>query len=148
MAFVRWRGRCSQLLSTVYEEGISRQITLANLPDFYVSEITKQHVAERFPQISVDWAAVDRALAEGPAGSLKRSTPPEHLDYAAVERYLRQWADDAETAKLISDATSLRIAAGVLTRWHAEFYWENQTESNSPTSSAGGSLSKDQVDQF
>ena len=126
MAFVRWRGRCSQLIATVYENGRTKKIALANLPDFYVSEITKREVTEKFPQIKVDWVAVDRALAQGPPDVLMKNTPPEHLDYAAVEHYLRQWADCAEGAKLISDATSLRIAAGVLTRWRGEFYWENQ----------------------
>jgi hypothetical protein len=127
MAFVRWRGRSSQLLATVYENGRSKQITLASLPDFYVSDITKMQVAEKFPQIEVD-----RALAQGPPpGILKQNTPPEHLDYAAVEHYLRQWADDAEGAKLTGDATRLRIAAGVLTRWRGEFYWANQHEPDS-----------------
>ena len=32
MAFVRWRGNCAELLATVYENGRSRQILLANLP--------------------------------------------------------------------------------------------------------------------
>lgn len=132
MAFVRWRGGCSQLIATVYEDGRSRQITLANLPDFYVSESTKHHVAQKFPKISVDWAAVDRELARGPSGSLKESTYHKHLDYAAVEHYLRQWANEAETTKRGNDVTSLRIAANVLTRWRAEFYWSNQLGSSNP----------------
>ena len=132
MAFVRWRGGCSQLIATVYEDGRSRQITLTNLPDFYVSESTKHHVAQKFPKINVDWVAVDRELAKGPSGSLKESTPQKHLDYADVEHYLRQWANEAETAKRGKDVTSLRIAANVLTRWRAEFYWSNQLGSSSP----------------
>ncbi|NLN83952.1 MAG: hypothetical protein GX138_06280 [Firmicutes bacterium] len=126
MAFVRWRGGCSQLIATIYEDGRSRQITLANLPDFYVSESTKHHVAQKFPKISVDWAAVDRKLARGPSGLLKESTPLKHLDYAVVEHHLRQWANEAEMAKRGNDATSLRLAADALTRWRAEFYWSNQ----------------------
>ncbi|MFA7078424.1 MAG: hypothetical protein WC147_08465 [Syntrophomonas sp.] len=132
MAFVRWRGGCSQLIATIYEDGRSKQITLANLPDFYVSDSIKHHVAQKFPKISVDWAAVDRELAKGPSGSLKESTPQKHLDYADVEHYLRQWANEAETAKRGKDVTSLRIAANVLTRWRAEFYWSNQLGSSSP----------------
>ena len=131
MAFVRWRGQYAQLVATVYEAGRYRKITLASLHDFYASDLAKLHVAEKFPHIKVDWEAVDRALAQGPTlGILKQSTPPEHLDYAAVEHYLRQWADDAEGAKLINDANSLRIAAGVLTRWRAEFYWDNHPSSD------------------
>lgn len=131
MAFVRWRGGCSQLIATIYEDGRSRQITLANLPDFYVSDSIKHHVAQKFPKISVDWAAVDRELAKGLSGSLKESTPQKHLDYAAVEQYLRQWANEAETAKRGKDVTSLRIAANVLTRWRADFYWNNKLGSSS-----------------
>lgn len=130
MAFVRWRGQYAQLVATVYEAGLSRKITLAGLSEFYASELTKRRVAERFPHIKVDWEAVDRSLAQGPPpGILKQNTPPEHLDYAAVEHYLRKWADDAEVANLTGDATDLRIAAGVLTRWRAEFYWDNHPSS-------------------
>ena len=132
MAFVRWRGGCSQLIATVYEDGRSRQITLANLPDFYVSEGTKHYVAQKFPKLNVDWAAVDQELARGLSGSLKDSTPHKHLDYAAVEHYLRQWANEAETAKRANDATTLRLAADALTRWRAEFYWSNQLGFNNP----------------
>lgn len=110
MAFVRWRGRSTQLMprpkGTRYENGRSRQVTLASLPDFYVSESTKRRVAEKFPQIKVDWLAVDEALAQGPSGILKRSIPPKHLDYAIVEHHLRQWADDAEETNLPGDANN------------------------------------------
>ena len=125
MAFVRWRGTYAQLVATVYEAGRYRKITLASLHDFYASDLTKLRVADKFPNIKVDWEAVDRSLAQGPPGILKESMPPEHLDMATAEHYLRKWADEAETAKHTGDATNLRIAAGVLTKWRAEFYWEN-----------------------
>jgi hypothetical protein len=132
MAFVRWRGCCAQLLTTVYENGRSKQIVLARLPEFYASDLTKMRVAEKFPRVKVDWEAVDRALAQGPpSGVLKQDTPSEHLDYAAVEHYLRQWAEEAEKAGLGGDATKLRIAAGVLTKWRNDFYWANQPEQDS-----------------
>ncbi len=99
MAFVRWRGCSAQLLTTVYENGRSKQIVLAKLPEFYASDLTKMRVAEKFPHIKVDWAAIDRALAQGPpSGVLKQDTPPEHLDYAAVEHYLRQWGAPVSSA--------------------------------------------------
>lgn len=130
MAFVRWRGSSAQLLATVYENGRSRQVTLTSLPGFYASETIRRQVAERFPQIKVDWAAVDRSLAQGPpSGILKQSIPPGHLDYVAVEHYLRQWANDAEEANLTGDANKLRIAAEVLTEWRARFYWDNECKS-------------------
>ena len=134
MAFVRWRGNHAKLLATVYGNGRSKQFTLANLPEFYASEATKWRVAEKFPQIKVDWAAVDRVLALGPSGILKQNMPSEQLDYAAVEHCLREWGDDAKKNGLIHDATKLCIAAGVLTKWRAEFLWENypiQREQNS-----------------
>jgi hypothetical protein len=128
MAFVRWRGRSSQLVATVYEDGRSKKVTLANLPGFYVSETIKREVAEKFPHIKVDWAAVDRALAQGPPGILKSSTPPEHLTWADIEHHLRCWAACAESANRIGDATRLRIAAEVLTKWRTGFYFENQVQ--------------------
>jgi hypothetical protein len=132
MAFVRWRDCSAQLLATVYENGRSRQIVLARLPEFYASDLTKMRVAEQFPRIKVDWAAVDRALAQGPpSGVLKQDTPHEHLDYAAIEHYLRQWADEAEKADLGNDATKLRMAATVLTKWRNDFYWANHRERDS-----------------
>jgi hypothetical protein len=132
MAFVRWRGCSAQLLATVYENGQSKQITLARLPDFYASDLTRMRVAEKFPEVKVDWAAVDRALAQGPpSGVLKQDTPPEHLDYAAVEHCLHQWAEEAEKADMENDATKLLMAAAVLTKWRGEFYWANHREPDS-----------------
>ena len=130
MAFVRWRGSSAQLLATVYENGRSKQVTLASLPEFYVSDLTRMRVAEKFPEVKVDWLAVDRSLAQGPpSGILKQDTPPEHLEYATVEHHLRQWAEDADRANLGNDATKLCLAAEVLTEWRARFYFDNERES-------------------
>ncbi|WP_353852909.1 hypothetical protein [Dehalobacter restrictus] len=123
MAFIRWRGRCAQLLATMYVDGHSKQITLTNLPGFYITEATKHYVAEKFPNISVDWVNVIRSLAEGPPNSLKEKTPTEHLDMAVVEQSLRKWAAEAKVAK---HANHLYDAAGVLTEWRANFYRENE----------------------
>ena len=115
MAFVRWRGHCAQLLATQYEQGRSRQVCLTNLQNgYYVPEWMKDDVRSRFPQIEVDWAAVDRALAEGPPGS--PSPTREQQEYAQVEQVLRQWA--AEVA-FPSEADTLRAAAQVLTNLRA-----------------------------
>lgn len=128
MAFVRWRGQAAQLLATVYDHGRSKKIALASLSGFYVPHGTKVNVADRFPNIKVDWLAVDRALAKGPPGILKKDTPPEHLDWATVEHYLRKWGAEAEygEAKLIQDANILYRAAEVLTKWRSDFYFENR----------------------
>ena len=125
MAFVRWRGRCCELIATVYENGRSKKITLANLQAFYVPEWIKKEVAEKFPGIKVDWLAVEQALAQGPPAVLTKSTPPEHLDMATVEHYLRKWADDISKKNRIKEANYLRMAADVLTEIRAEFYWAN-----------------------
>lgn len=122
MAFIRWRGRCAQLLTTVYVDSHSKQITLTNLPNFYVPEATMNYVAEKFPDILVDWVTVTRLLAEGPPNILKKNTPAEHLDMAEVELYLRKWATEAKVAK---HAQRLYDAAEVLTDWRARFYREN-----------------------
>ena len=128
MAFIRWRGRCAQLLTTVYVSGRSKQILLTNLPDFYVPEPVKRCVAEKFPDIKVDWVAIARSLASGPPNILKEKTPVEHLDMAAVEQYLRKWSQEA---KEINDAHRLGAAATVLTEWRARFHHNNEIDQKS-----------------
>lgn len=131
MAFIRWRGRCAQLLTTVYVGGRSKQVTLTNLPGFSITEDTKHYVTEKFPDILVDWLTITRSLAEGPPHSLNEKTPTEHLDMAVVEQYLRKWAHEAKVA---NDAHRLYDAAGVLTEWRARFYRENELiEKSRPT---------------
>ncbi len=125
MAFVRWRGYCCELIATVYENGRSKKITLANLREFYVPEWVKQEVAEKFPRIKVDWLAVDQAIAQGPPDILTKSAPPEHLDMAAIEHYLRKWADDISKINRTKEADYLRTAANILTGMRAEFLWAN-----------------------
>ena len=123
MAFIRWRGRCAQLLGTVYVDGRSKQITLTNLPGFYITEATKHYVAEKFPDVLVDWVTITRSLTEGPPNSLKEKTPTEHMDMAIVEQSLRKWAHEAKVA---NHAHRLYDAAAVLTEWRASFYRENE----------------------
>lgn len=115
MAFVRWRGNRAQLLTTRYDKGRSRQICVANLQNgYFVPEWIKADVKQRHPQVKVDWAAVDRALAEGPPGS-----PPltqGERQYAEVEQALRQWADESP---IPSEARILRLAAQLVTNQRA-----------------------------
>jgi len=123
MAFVRWRGRCCELIATVYEnDRPTRQVVLAKFHDFFVDKWTREEVTEKFPGIKIDWLAVDRALAQGPQAIL---TPPEHLDMATVEHYLRTWAENADKANRSREAGYLRVAANILTGMRAEFYWAN-----------------------
>jgi len=114
MAFVRWRGNCAQLLMTEYAEGKSRQVLLANLnSSYFVTAATKKHVAQRFPQVVVDWAAVDQSMAKGPPQS-----PPltkQEWDFAAVEHALRQWASSPSAVQ--KEVSLLLQTAEVITRW-------------------------------
>ncbi len=114
MAFVRWRGRCCELLATVYEnDRPTRQVVLAKFHDLFVDKWTREEVAEKFPGIKIDWLAVDRALAQGPLGI--PTAHPEHLDMVTVEHYLSKWADDAEKVNKAREANYLRVAANILT---------------------------------
>lgn len=115
MAWVRWRGGCAQLLATVWDSGRSRQVLLANLQGAYAAPASlRAAVTARFPTISVDWAAVDRALAAGPPG-----TPALTLaqnTWATVAHDLRTWALATEVP---SERRVLEAAAAVLTHWLA-----------------------------
>ena len=116
MAFVRWRGHCAQLLTTVYEQGRSRQILLANLHGAYaVSPSLQEAITAQFPSISVDWARINRALALGPPGTPTPS--PQQESWLGVAEALRTWAEQA--ADWPSDRRDLLAAAAVLTSWHA-----------------------------
>jgi hypothetical protein len=125
MAFVRWRGRCCELIATVYENGRSKKAVLANFHEFFVDKWTRQAVAEKFPGIKVDWLAVDRVLAQGPPAGPTRKKTHDQLDMDAIEHHLRKWADDAEKANRTKEAGYLRVAANILTGIRAEFYWAN-----------------------
>ena len=117
MAFVRWRGNCAQLLTTIFEQGRSRQVRLAVLRGRYASAAEQSLVQRDFPQIQVDWQAVDAALAKGPP-AIAPQVPPEHLEWAAVEHHLRTWAERARP-QWPKDAQRLDRAAEVLTWWRA-----------------------------
>jgi hypothetical protein len=125
MAYVRWRGRCCELIATLYENGKSKKVTLANLHDFHVPEWVKEEVAAKFPGIRVDWLAVDQAIAKGPPDFLTQDTPHEHLDMATIEHFLRQWADDLSKAGRPKEAECLRAAAYTLKEERSHFFWEH-----------------------
>lgn len=111
MAFIRWRGLCAQLLTTVYDKGRSRQVLLANLQSGYtVPDEIRDQVHEQFPQITVKWDAIEEALAKGPAGSPELTA--EQWDCVRVERALRAWAENPQFVP--GDANILKAAAKVL----------------------------------
>lgn len=124
MAFVRWRGTCAQLLTSIYEQGRSRQVLLANLPDAYVSASLRADVIAKFPHIHVDWVAVDVALARGPANhspvpdSTVSCAHAEHLLRALADAMHREGTSRREVLTLLDAAdllTSLRMT-GTLSR--------------------------------
>lgn len=67
MAFVRWRGNGAPLLASITVDGRPRQTLLANLPGaVHTTPSIAKAVAANFPDVMVDWAAVDQALAISP----------------------------------------------------------------------------------
>lgn len=119
MAFVRWRGNSAELLTTVYEQGRSRQVRLACLGGaYFVRAEVRTDVTQRFPGITVDWDAVDQALVEGPPHERARAlqAPNDRLEWLQLERRLRYWA--AQTVSLRpQEADRLHAAAAVLRLW-------------------------------
>jgi hypothetical protein len=117
MAFVRWRGNCAQLLATVTTDGRPRHLLLANLRGAYRTTPSLWHqVAQDFPSIVVDWAAVDRALAQGPV-----TGPPatsEQMLWADVAHQLMEWAMNPQYGDP-QERTVIRHAADILTRWQS-----------------------------
>ncbi len=112
MAFVRWRKNCAELLATVYENGKSRQILLANLPDPYTRLETRLQVAAEHPELHIDWLAVERELAKGPK-TAQRSDPPMTMLQAEV--LLRDLAQQLASDPLMhSEVTQLDNAAVLL----------------------------------
>jgi len=114
MAFVRWRGNNAALLATVYKQGASRQILLANLDSGYgVSESVRRYVTENYPDIHVDWNAINTAMAHGPTGSAPLTKA--QLDFLTVENLLREWTHNP--CPFPQECMELLRAAEVLKNW-------------------------------
>ncbi len=117
MAFVRWRGNCAELLTTVYENGKSRQILLANLPQDYASDWVREQVAREHPDIRVDWLSVERVLARGPK---TKPTPELPLTLLQAENLLRILAQELNGDGLEPwEANRLNRAADILSSLHS-----------------------------
>lgn len=119
MAFVRWRGNSAELLTTVYEQGRSRQVRLACLGGaYFVHPEVRAAVADRFPGVMIDWDAVDQALVEGPPHERAQAVevPNDRLEWLQLERRLRYWAAQTEPIRP-GEATRLRAAAAVFCDW-------------------------------
>ncbi len=117
MAFVRWRGNCAELLTTIYQNGKSRQILLAQLPQDYASDLVRARVAQEHPGIRVDWLAVERALAQGPE---TKPAPEPPLTILQAENLLRTIAQECKDDLTPRQALDLHGAACVLTELRAD----------------------------
>ena len=118
MAFVRWRGNCAELLATVYENGHSRQILVANLVTSYASVGLRQQVAREHPEIHVDWLAVESALARGPKSA---AVPERAMTILQAESLLRDLAQRLSSGdKMTKEAFLLMDAADVLFRLRSD----------------------------
>lgn len=116
MAFVRWRGNSASLLTTVYDQGKSRQVLLARLGSGYsVPYSLPLLVAQRFPNIAVNWTEVNAAMAKGPVGSAPLTQ--QAIDYLDVEMRLREWAQ--LKSPFPRETVVLAEAADVLVHWRA-----------------------------
>ncbi|MDA8385776.1 MAG: hypothetical protein M0Z88_05895 [Actinomycetota bacterium] len=113
MAFVRWRGNCAELLTTVYENGKSRQVFLANFQQNYASDQVRDHVAKEHPAIRVDWLAVERALARGPK---TKPSPEPPLALLQAENLLRTIAQELKGDIFPYQARDLNGAADTLSQ--------------------------------
>lgn len=75
----------------MYDQGKSRQVLLARLGSGYTVPCSVQGlVAERFPNIAVNWSEVNTTMAQGPVESPPLT--PQEIDFLAVETMLREWA--------------------------------------------------------
>ena len=117
MAWIRWRGQTAQLMATVWDHGKSRHQYLGSLGAVYtVPEWVRTNIAARFPTLSVDWEAVNRALAAGPPGD--KAPSPAAWDWAQVEWLLEEWSRTGP-AIYPDERPTLRLAAHVLREWRA-----------------------------
>lgn len=117
MAWIRWRGSTAHLMVTDHHAGKTTQRYLGSLGGAYAASLSdRARIAERHPDVVVDWAAIDDALAAGPPGS--RSLTAEEWDAARVEHQLRQWTTTLTNLQP-RERNTLTAAAAVLQLWRA-----------------------------
>ncbi len=75
----------------------------------------RKAVAVQFPEVVIDWHAVDQALAIGPSTA---PASPAQLEWATVASWLQDWAMD-RTQGFPAERAALQVAAQVLTAWQA-----------------------------
>ena len=117
MAWIRWRGTNAHLMMTERRQGHTVQRYLASLGGAYaVSASQRASLEARYPEVSMDWAAIDEALAAGPPGAGTLSAP--EWDAVHIEHQLRMWAENA-TDLFPAERAALAQAAHALQSWRA-----------------------------
>jgi len=132
MAWIRWRGQTAHLMITEWVQGKSRQRYLASLGGAYaVSGSVRATIEARYPDVAIDWAGIDQALAAGPPGNAPLS--PLAWDWSQVEHQLREWAATGP-AVFPNERGTLLAAAAVLQAWRAreESLSQREPETTSP----------------
>ena len=117
MALVRWRGGCAPRLATVWDDGRPRPLLLTHLPGYAAPVALREAIAARFPTLTVDGAAVDRALATGPPGR------------PALTPTARTWAEtahDLRTGALTTDVLRERCGGRIyIPQWGRRHFPKN-----------------------
>ena len=102
-------------MTTEWVDGKSRQRYLASLGGVYaVSGSLRAAIAAQYPDVVIDWAAIDCALAVGPPGS--QPLPATAWDWAYVEHLLREWAATGPEV-FPNERATVQAAAAVLQAW-------------------------------
>ncbi len=131
MAWIRWRGQSAPRMTTVWQNGKTRQRYLASLGGVYtVPEWRQQQISERFPTVPIDWVAIQAALVQGPPGN--RPPSAAMLGWAEVEMRLRDWARTGPEM-YAGEREALRVAARVLESWRAHAAKTAEAEQRPPT---------------
>lgn len=117
MAWIRWRGLNAHLMTTEQRQGHSVQRYLVSLGGSYsVSASQRAAIESNYPDVVVDWAAIDEALAAGPPGARPLSAP--EWDAVHIEHQLRIWAEQAPDL-LPSEREAFVRTAQALQLWRA-----------------------------
>ncbi len=117
MAWIRWRGSNAHLMTTERRPGHAVQRYLTSLGGAYsVSTAQRAAIEARYPHVSIDWAAIDEALAAGPPGTRALSAP--EWDAVHIEHPLRMWAENGPHL-FPAERAALATAARALQSWRA-----------------------------
>ena len=122
MAYLRFRGNTTQLLATVWQDGRNKQIVLLNLRGaMSITKNMREVVAANFPDVSVDWPEIERALIAGPPSVNPETELLKEIAQVAQRLYdwsLRPGLTTVDEKKLLVDTALLlsKLASSQLAR--------------------------------